>query len=281
LNPFWYDKKLQWARGNKFKSKNPLNNAWTDWVFLDPDHVDLIVQHKLRNMDYYELIQEAGDCIFIPYAMLHQVEKLDDGMQVAASWMFLPETIYDEEVCAKAPLDEDLPLAVMDTLYMYTGKGIIPQGYGDPRHYVNKLRGEMRSRQEQHLKLKTFASTVSQGMATLATVRDRKAKIKKLFKLITSYAEDPSKGLTEKDLRRVPLRIWCKPAAEGDDEGPLPCDVGEEYLLCNDTEFRKMDDYVQQRVAARRDGNIAHPLSSEPLKHTRVYPRKPKRRNEL
>ncbi|CAK0851978.1 unnamed protein product [Prorocentrum cordatum] len=52
LNSFWYDEDLQWARGNKFKRTNPLNNAWTDWVFLDPDHVDLIVQHKMRDMDY-------------------------------------------------------------------------------------------------------------------------------------------------------------------------------------------------------------------------------------
>ena len=121
---FKYDADLQWSRGNKFNAKNPLNNAWTDWVYLDPDRVDLIVQHKLRKMDYYELIQEAGDCIFIPYAMLHQVQKLDDGMQVAASWMFLPETIYEEEVCQSAPLKEDLPLAAMDTLFMYTGNWI-------------------------------------------------------------------------------------------------------------------------------------------------------------
>ena len=42
---------LQKERENKFKKKNPLNNAWTDWIFLDPDRVDLIVQHKLREMD--------------------------------------------------------------------------------------------------------------------------------------------------------------------------------------------------------------------------------------
>ena len=28
-------------------------------------------------------------------------------------------------------------------------------------------------------------------------------------------------GLTKKELRRVPLRLWAKAAAEGDDEGPL------------------------------------------------------------
>ncbi|CAE8620038.1 unnamed protein product, partial [Polarella glacialis] len=97
LNPFGYEEDIHWARGGQFEKMNPLNNHWTDWIYLDPDHVDLIVQHKLRKMDYYELIQEAGDCIFIPFAMLHQVEKVTDDLQVAVSWMFLPETIYDEE----------------------------------------------------------------------------------------------------------------------------------------------------------------------------------------
>merc|ERR1712060_817333 len=117
----------------------------------------------LRNMDYYELIQEAGDCMFIPYAMLHQVQKLDDGLQVAASWMFLPETIYDEKVCKEAPLHEDLPLAAMDTLYMYSGKGLIPQGYGDPLFFVRGLRQRMQHKQEKHLSLKTFTEAVTDG----------------------------------------------------------------------------------------------------------------------
>merc|ERR1712048_453527 len=167
----------------------------TDWVFLDPDAVDLIVQHKLRNMDYYELIQEAGDCIFIPYAMLHQVQKLDTGMQVAASWMFLPETMYDEEECQKAPLDGDLPLAAMDTLYMYTGKGLIPQGYMDPLNFVDGLRQELQREGAKHVTLKIFTERVLQGGAILGRGKDRKKKIKKIYDMITQYADDPKKGL--------------------------------------------------------------------------------------
>ena len=156
-------------------------------MYLDPDRVDLIVQHKLRNMDYYELIQEAGDCLFIPYAMLHQVQKLDDGMQVAASWMFLPETIYEDAVCAEAPLQEDLPLAAMDTLFMYTGKGLIPQGYQDPLNFVNKLEKYMTRTGEQYLTLKTFTKAVTEGDAILGRIHNRKKKIKTLFNRITSH----------------------------------------------------------------------------------------------
>lgn len=167
--------------------RDPLNNKWTDWVYLDPDRVDLIVQHKLRNMDYYELIQEAGDCIFIPFAMLHQVQKLDEGLQVAASWMFLPETIYEEDVCEKAPLQEDLPLAAMDTLFMYSGKGLIPQGYQDPLNFVNKLLQYMDDANEEHLTLETFTRTVTEGDAILRRIRNNKKKIKNLYKRIIAH----------------------------------------------------------------------------------------------
>merc|ERR1740139_1131635 len=91
FNTFDVDGQLQWARGDRFRSRDPLMNKGTDWVYLDPDHVDLIVQHPLRHLEYYEMIQEAGDCVFLPYAMLHQVEKIDTGLGVAVSWMFLPE----------------------------------------------------------------------------------------------------------------------------------------------------------------------------------------------
>jgi len=252
LNPFWYDDELQWARGNKFRRDDPLNNRWTDWVYLDPDHVDLIVQHRLRQMDYYELIQEAGDCIFIPYAMLHQVEKLDDGLQVAVSWMFLPETVYDGKACKKAPLDEDLPLAAMDTLYMYTGKGIIPQGYMDPLNFVQQVERLMQERREAFLSLKTLTAAVSRGDAILRRSKRRKERVRKIFDQLTSYAKDAAKGLSKEELARVPLRLWCKPAAEGDEDGPLPCDRGEEYFLCDDEEFKKMESLVQERLARTR-----------------------------
>eukprot|EP00931_Biecheleriopsis_adriatica_P089546 TRINITY_DN63658_c0_g1_i1.p1 TRINITY_DN63658_c0_g1~~TRINITY_DN63658_c0_g1_i1.p1 ORF type:complete len:625 (+),score=117.46 TRINITY_DN63658_c0_g1_i1:48-1877(+) len=248
MNPFETDKELQWSRGRKFKADNPLNNAWTDWVYLDPDRVDLIVQHKLRNMDYYELIQEAGDCIFIPYAMLHQVQKLDDGLQVAASWMFLPETIYDEDVCKDAPLEEDLPLAAMDTLYMYTGKGLIPQGYADPLNFVAQVRDVMERSQQSHLTLKLFEHVVTQGEAILGSIKGRKKKIKAIHKHLSSYAKDPAAGLTKEELMNVPLRYWAKPAAEGDHEGPLPCDNGQEYEPCSDEEFHKITSFVEEKL---------------------------------
>merc|ERR1719203_2251755 len=167
MNSFDVDKDVQWARGQKFRSGDPLNNAWTDWVYLEAETVDLIVQNKIRNVDYYELIQEPGDCIFIPYAMLHQVTSVDKGLQIASSWMFLPETVYDEKACSEAPLEEDLPLAAMDTLYVYTGSGIIPQGYNDPINLVRQLEQEMQQRGQEYLTLDLFRKAVTQDAALL------------------------------------------------------------------------------------------------------------------
>lgn len=258
LNPFWYDGDLQWSRGEKFLKDDPLNNRWTDWVFLDADRVDLIVQHKLRTMDYYELTQEAGDCLFIPYAMLHQVSRADQGpggqdLGVAVSWMFLPETIYEESVCGDAPLEEDLPLAAMDVLYMYTGRGVIPQGYMDPLEMVQGVARLMKERKEKHLSRATLTDALTQGDAILANARGSGKKIKGIYDMLTAYASDPKKGLTRRELRKkVPLRLWSKPAAEGDNEGPLPCDHGEEYFPCDDQEYHKMRQYVEEKLAAHR-----------------------------
>lgn len=270
LNPFQYDEDLPWARGNKFRADNPLNNRWTDWVYLDPDHTDLIVQHKLRQMDYYELVQEAGDCVFIPYAMLHQVEKLDDGLQVAVSWMFLPETLYSDEDCSEAPLEEDLPLAAMDTLFMYSGKGVIPQGYGDPLHLLQKAVNRMKQLDAKHFSYEMFRDLVTKGESILSKAPSR---IRPVYNLIAAFGKDPAKGPTVKELKKVPLRIWAKPAAEGDEEGPLSCDVGEEYINCGDEEFVKMENFVQERLRQRgeRPTDGPKPISTEPLMHRRVW----------
>merc|ERR1712061_46986 len=109
--------------------------------------------------------------------------------------MFLPETMYDEDVCQEAPLDDDLPLAAMDTLYMYTGKGLIPQGYMDPLNFVQALRRDLHQQGAKYVTLKIFSERVSQGDAILSKGRNRKKQIKKIYNMITKYADEPEKGL--------------------------------------------------------------------------------------
>merc|ERR1712046_91613 len=137
---------------------------------------------------------------------------------------------------------------VMDVMYAYSGKGIIPQGYPDPLDFVRNLGREMKANNEDVLTLKRLKSRVAQGEAVLANVPDRKDRLKKLFKMLVSYAKDPKKGLRREELlTSVPLRVWCKPTAEGDAEGPLPCDVGEEYDVLDNEELNQIKEYIEKQ----------------------------------
>merc|ERR1719221_1652688 len=118
----------------------------------------------------------------------------------------------------------------MDVLFEYTGKGVIPQGYQDPLNFVESVHRIMRRKKEKYMSLSTFNQAVTDGDSSLRNAKNSKKKIKDMYDMLTAYASDPKKGLSRKELRRAPLRIWSKPAVEGDSEGPLPCDHGQEYF---------------------------------------------------
>ncbi len=90
-----HHKDIEWVRGGRYSSEDDLMNAGTDWVALDPDRVDMLVYSKLKNVTFHEFTQNAGDCVYLPYSYLHYVNKTDEGMQVAASYMWEPKTIFD------------------------------------------------------------------------------------------------------------------------------------------------------------------------------------------
>jgi len=64
-------------------------------------------------MDYYEFVQEAGDCLLIPYAMLHQVQKLNE------EW---PLICYKNAPSAMDPLRHGV-LREVDLLRLLKTKG--------------------------------------------------------------------------------------------------------------------------------------------------------------
>jgi len=132
------DGNLDWIRGEMFNEEDDQLNDGTDWVGLDPDRVDLRVFSKFRNVTTYEVIQNAGDCVYIPYSMLHYVNKTQPGYSVSVSYMWLPTSHYDEEACTAAP-NVPIPLSAFDTLWYYSGKGVIPQGYPDPYEEVVRV----------------------------------------------------------------------------------------------------------------------------------------------
>ena len=56
---------------------------------VDTQQVDLRMFPGLARAKFTTLTQRAGDCIFVPYSMLHAVEKVDDGLGVAVSYLLL------------------------------------------------------------------------------------------------------------------------------------------------------------------------------------------------
>lgn len=123
---------------------------------VDTQRVDLRMFPGLVGAKFTTLTQRAGDCIFVPYSMLHAVEKVDTGLGLAVSYMWQPMEEYDEDACAAIEMNLQapsvvrssasggganesgggsgswLPLGAMDVLWYYNGGGVIPQGYLDP-----------------------------------------------------------------------------------------------------------------------------------------------------
>jgi len=223
----YYDK-LAWVRGGRYKSNDDLQNAGTDWVAIEPDSVDLRVHKDMADLPYYEVTQKAGDCIFLPYSMVHWVNKTSPGFQVASSYMWLPNEMYDDEACKDAPL-ENIPLAAFDILWYFSGKGVIPQGYPDPDYeMLRNIQAIMQQQREEYFTLPILQTWLEQGDSPL---KRNLAEQKKFIERLSTFAKDPSKGLRSDEMRwpTVPLDEWLKLATEGDPEGMLPCDIGEKY----------------------------------------------------
>jgi hypothetical protein len=81
---------MTWVRGGRYNTTDDFLNAGTDWVAVDTENVDLYMFPGLARAKFTVLTQKAGDCVFVPYSMLHAVEKLDDGLGIAVSYMWQP-----------------------------------------------------------------------------------------------------------------------------------------------------------------------------------------------
>ena len=130
-----YGRLLPWARGGGYDFENDLNNQYTDWVGINVDEFDLNLHAYLKEVEFETVTQYPGDCVFLPYSMLHYAGHLTDDpskLQVAVSFMWLPNTSRNSE-CKLSSSIKSVPLAVFDTVWYYSGKGAIPQGQIDPR----------------------------------------------------------------------------------------------------------------------------------------------------
>jgi len=254
-----YFKKLLWARGGKYSSKSDLLNAGTDWVPIEVDGVDMRVHRKMADVPFYQFTQRAGDCVFLPYSMLHYVNKTNPGLQVAMSYMWVPQEQYDHEACEAVPLaakgEAHVPMAAFDVLYYYNGSGIIPQGYPDPQYEVltqieENIDG---ARNGGYLTKELLQQWVDSGHSS------NKHLVDEHWEALIGYAKkDPSTGLHQSEMRwpNVPLDLWTKLAAEFDPEGGLPCDQGQRYNMRPTHEWGKMDKVLDD---FERDIPYVHP----------------------
>jgi hypothetical protein len=255
---FYHD--IPWVRGGRYSGEDDLLNGGTDWVALDSEAVDLRVFSMFQKVDWMRVTLYPGDCIFMPYSTLHQVTtheeeaKTDPNVfQVAYSYFFLPQERYDEEACKSAPLiDPGLPIAAMDTLWYYSGKGIIPQGYPDPESVVNSIRRIMKHMGQEHMTIKVLQEWLNQGDSDL---KNNKKRVKHFWKQFSSYANNTKKGLTANELwwPNVPLELWLELSGEGDPEGGLPCDRGEKYDARTPEVWSKMEESVDEFIQRHKN----------------------------
>ena len=243
-----YFKKLLWARGGKYSSKSDLLNAGTDWVPIEVDGVDMRVHRKMADVPFYQFTQKAGDCVFLPYSMLHYVNKTNPGLQVAMSYMWVPQDKYDEEACEAVPLVSSgaahVPMAAFDILWYYNGSGIIPQGYPDPEvEIIQEIEPFIRrANNGGFLSREVLQQWVDDGLSA------NKHKLPEFWAKFHSYAKrDPARGLHQSELRwpNVPLELWTKFAAEFDQQGGLECDRGRQYNPRPAEEWSKMGEVLR------------------------------------
>ena len=163
--------------------------------------------------------------------------------------MWLPTEAFDAEACAKAPSamhgKARVPLAALDILWYYSGKGIIPQGYPDPDHEMARpIRHMMQQADTEFLSKDLLRRYLLLGHSDLG--RDSQA-LDNMWALFQPHAKiAPHKGLHLSELSwtskgGVPLDAWLKLAAEGDPEGGLPCDRGQKYYPRPVSEYARMD----------------------------------------
>ena len=268
---------IAWVRGGRYNSTDDFLNAGTDWVAVDTDSVDLRIHRGLAKAAFTVLTQKAGDCIFVPYSMLHAVEKLDDGLGVAVSYMWQPMEEYDEEACSQiegalaapsrlpsgATTDGGdggagswLPLGAADVLWHYSGDGVIPQGYLDP---AEELLPELIRMMEMTGRTQLTREVFLEWIGANGDSRISDERFDGLWTALVAAAGAPEGGgLREEQLwwsgPGDMLRLWQELAVEADPEGMLACDVGFHYLGRSAAEDEEMAQAAERFARGGRTG---------------------------
>ncbi len=223
---------VPWVRGGRYNTTDDLQNSGTDWVAVDVDSVDLNIHRYWSEIEVTEFYQEPGDCVFLPFSMLHYAEHLHkDKMQIAAMYMWSPEDRLDYScpLLDRADLPA-LPLGVFDHVWFFSGRGVIPQGYQDPLVVLEAIHDPERSGGFYVQRFLRLLDGPVEGHAK------RTADLLALVKVVEELVSGGS--------RNINLDLILLVAVAVDMDGLL-CNVGEDYILRDLREKDKMLTYLR------------------------------------
>jgi hypothetical protein len=228
-----YHDKIPWVRGGGFNGSNDLWNKYTDWVGVDVNNVDLRLHRYLLEVEFEAVTQNPGDCIFLPYSMLHFAghaageEKIAnyDELHVAVSYMWMPETDFDPSSCHDILLHAvfpPLPLAVFDTVWYFSGNGSVPQGNQDPKIIAKAVLGDDG----------TFNAIGIAGFLprNVDTASEGFLEVLKILKYVEILH---SRNIS------IPLDLWLELSAAAD-MNSLGCNEGHTYVVRPLEEMNRM-----------------------------------------
>ncbi|XP_068755514.1 tRNA wybutosine-synthesizing protein 5-like [Montipora capricornis] len=88
-------KELLFIDYKKYKGKVPIDFPSGGYSGVDVDSVDFVKYPSLKDVEYYNVSMEPGDCLFIPYKWFHQVRSYDRNIAVNVWWRhktdFIPQ----------------------------------------------------------------------------------------------------------------------------------------------------------------------------------------------
>lgn len=79
-------KELLFIDYKKYKGKVPIDFPSGGYSGVDVDRVDFVKYPSLKDVEYFNVTMEPGDCLFIPYKWYHQVRSYDRNIAVNVWW---------------------------------------------------------------------------------------------------------------------------------------------------------------------------------------------------
>jgi hypothetical protein len=156
---------------------------------------------------------EPGDT---RYSMLHYAGHLTDDprkLQVAVSFMWLPERQFNPHCPSSNQLPPVTPLAVFDTVWYYSGFGAIPQGQFDPYVMAQSLTNSDGSGFIAENIFAFLPNNLDDQQAEISYVVD-------MMEVISKFA-----GVGKK----VPFELWLHLSTAAD-LNRLGCNANETYI---------------------------------------------------